>query len=110
MSSAPESENLPVDKGNVQHDPVNVIFKLQLGKTCTDLSMPLSVTVGDLKQEAHELLGIPPAMQKLLIKGQMNPDGTTLQQAGITRGLRVMLIGGRSVPLDCEWDKLGLLA
>ncbi len=110
MSSAAENENLPVNKGNVQQDPVNVIFKLQFGKTCTDLSMPLSATVGDLKQEAHELLGIPPAMQKLLIKGQMKPDGTTLQEAGIKRGLRVMLIGSRSVPLDCDRDKLGLLA
>ena len=72
MSSAAENESLPVDKGNVQQDPVNVIFTLQFGKTCTDLSTPLSASVGDLKQEARELLGIPPAMQKLLIKFQMN--------------------------------------
>ena len=110
MISAAENEKLPVDKGNVQQDPVNVIFKLQIGKTCTDLSMPLSATVGDLKQEAHELLGIPPAMQKLLIKGQMKPDGTTLQEAGIKRGLRAMLIGSRCLPRDCDRDKLGLLA
>ena len=93
----------------MQQDPVNMIFKLQIGKTCTDLSMPLSATVGDLKQEALELLGIPPAMQKLLIKVQMKPDGTTLQEAGIKRGLRVMLIGSRCVPRDCDRGKLGLL-
>ena len=110
MSSSAENENLLVDKGNVQQDSAIVMFKLQFGKTCTDLSMSLSATVGDLKQKAHKLLGIPPAMQKLLIKGQMKPDGTTLQEAGIKRGLRVMLIGSRSVPLDCDRDKLGLLA
>ncbi len=49
-------------------------------------------------------------MQKLLIKGQIKPDATTLQEAGIKRGLRVMLIGSRSVPLGCARDKLGLLA
>ncbi|KAL0024322.1 hypothetical protein WJX79_008441 [Trebouxia sp. C0005] len=71
--------------------------------------MPLSVTVGDLKQEAHELLGIPPAMQKLLIKGQMNPDGTTLQQAG----LRSCVRKAAGHPLSCcpsffSWLSLGL--
>ncbi len=109
MSSS-ENESLPADKGTVQQDSVIVMFKLQFGKACTDLSMSPSATVGDLKQEAHELLGIPPAMQKLLIKGQIKPDGTTLQEAGINRGLRVMLIGSRCMPLGCDRDKLGLLA
>ncbi|DBA87906.1 TPA: Ubiquitin domain-containing protein ubfd1 [Trebouxia sp. C0004] len=69
------------------------MFKLQFGKTCTELSLSLSAIVADLKQEAHR---IPPAMQKMLIKGQMKPDGTTLQEAGIKRGLRGMLIGSRT--------------
>ena len=94
----------------MQQDPVTVMFKLQFAKACTDVSMSPYATIGNLKQEAHELLGIPPAMQKLLIKGQIKPDGTTLQEAGIRRGLRVMLIGSRSVPLGCDLDKLGLLA
>ena len=82
-----------------QDDPATVNFKLQYGKTCTDLSLSLSSTIGDLKQEAHERLGIPPAMQKLLIKGQIMADSTTLHEAGIKKGLRVMLIGSRSAAL-----------
>lgn len=78
-----------------QQNVPSVTFKLQFGKTCTDISMPLSATVGDLKQQAHELLGIPPEMQKLLIKGSMKPDTTSLQTAGIKKGLRVMLIGSK---------------
>lgn len=80
-----------------QQNVPSVTFKLQFGKTCTDISMPLSATVGDLKQQAHELLGIPPEMQKLLIKGSMKPDTTSLQTAGIKKGLRVMLIGSKCV-------------
>ena len=88
-----------MDTDKTQDDPATVKFKLQYGKTCTDLSLSLSSTIGDLKQEAHERLGIPPAMQKLLIKGQMKADSTTLQEAGIKKGLRVMLIGSRSAAL-----------
>ena len=77
-----------------QHIP-DVTFKLQFGRTCTDISMPLSATVGDLKEQAHQLLGIPPAMQKLLIKGSLKSDVTTLQNAGVKKGLRIMLVGSR---------------
>ena len=87
------SSHLDAEQQNV----TGVTFKLQFGKTCTDISMPLSATVGDLKKQAHELLGIPPEMQKLLIKGSIKPDTTTLQTAGIKKGLRVMLIGSRCV-------------
>lgn len=80
-----------------QQNVPDVTFKLQFGKTCTDISMPLSATVGDLKKQAHGLLGIPPEMQKLLIKGSMKPDITSLQTAGIKKGLRVMLIGSRCI-------------
>ncbi len=38
MSSS-ENESLPEVKCNVQQDPVTVMFKLQFGKACTDLSM-----------------------------------------------------------------------
>ena len=88
-----------METDNKQDDPATVKFKLQYGKTCTELSLSLSSTIGDLKQEAHERLGIPPAMQKLLIKGQMKADSTTLLEAGIKKGLRVMLIGSRSAAL-----------
>lgn len=92
-----EAEFLPNQQQQIsdqQNEPA-VTFKLQFGKTCTDLSMPLSATVGDLKVKAQQLQDIPVAMQKLLIKGQMHPDDTSLQKAGVKKGLRVMLIGSR---------------
>ncbi len=95
MSSTSECQSNPADTDKEQEDPCAVKFKLQFGKTCTDLSMCLSSTVGDLKEKAYQLLGIPPAMQKLLIKGQMRPEDTTLKEAGLKKGLRVMLIGSR---------------
>lgn len=83
------------ETGKEQQNVPAVTFKLQFGKNSTELSMPLSATVGDIKEQAHRLLSIPPAMQKLLIKGSIKPDTTTLQDAGIKKGLRVMLIGSR---------------
>ena len=59
--------------------------------------MPETATVGELKDKAHNLHSIPPAMQKLLIKGQIKPDTTTLQEAGVKKGLRLMLIGSRYI-------------
>lgn len=87
-----------MDAAQKQQSIPDVTFKLQFGKTCTDVSMPLSATVCDLKEQAQQLLGIPPAMQKLLIKGSLKPDATTLQDAGVKKGLRVMLIGSRYPP------------
>ena len=86
------------DAGKEQQNVPAVTFKLQFGKESTEISLPLSATVGDIKEQAHQLLSIPPAMQKLLIKGAIKPDTTTLQDAGIKKGLRVMLIGSRYLP------------
>ena len=98
MESPAQTGGLPVDAPQKQQSSPDVTFKLQYGKTCTDVSMPLSATVGDLKEQAHQLLGIPPAFQKLLIKGSLKPDASTLQDAGVKKGLRVMLIGSRCPP------------
>ena len=95
MSAESEVSTDQQQQSSDQQTEPAVTFKLQFGKTCTDLSMPLSATVGDLKIKAHELQDIPVAMQKLLVKGQMHPDETTLQKAGVKKGLRVMLIGSR---------------
>lgn len=100
METPAQTDGLAVDAAQKQQSSFpNVTFKLQFGKSCTDVSMYLSATVGDLKEQAHQLLGIPPAMQKLLIKGSLKPDATTLQDAGVKKGLRVMLIGSRC-PLE----------
>ena len=87
------ANNDPVVSG--ESDPVLVSFKLQYGKSCTELSLPVSATINDIKEKAHSLHSIPPAMQKLLIKGQIKPDTSTLQEAGIKKGLRLMLIGSK---------------
>lgn len=106
MESSAQTDGLAVDPAQKQQKIPDVTFKLQFGKTCTDVSMPVSATVGDLKEQAQQLLGIPPAMQKLLIKGSMKPDATTLQDAGVKKGLRVMLIGSRYPPelVACLYD------
>ena len=98
METPGQTDGLAVDAAQNQQSIPDVTFKLQFGKSCTDVSMPLSATVGDVKEQAHQLSGIPPAMQKLLIKGSLKPDATTLQDAGVKKGLRVMLVGSRCPP------------
>lgn len=92
------SENNALDS-NSKPDASLVSFKLQYGKSCTEFSMPETATIAELKDKAHSLHSIPPAMQKLLIKGQLKPDSANLEEAGIKKGLRVMLIGSRCEPL-----------
>lgn len=95
MSLASDPSCTTVPSTEEQQVPCAVQFKLIFGKTTTDMSMLLSSTIGDLKEKAQQALGIPPAMQKLLIKGLMKPDSATLKEAGVKKGLRVMLVGSR---------------
>ncbi|XP_076366850.1 ubiquitin domain-containing protein UBFD1-like isoform X4 [Tachypleus tridentatus] len=44
-------------------------FKVVYNKQKFDVSFPYDETVGALKQHIHTLTGVPPAMQKVMIKG-----------------------------------------
>ncbi|KAK9819896.1 hypothetical protein WJX72_003746 [[Myrmecia] bisecta] len=72
----------------------SVSFKLISGKTTTELSLPKSTTVAQLKERVHKEYGIPPEMQKIMFKGLLK-DNNTLDEAGIKKASRVMVIGSR---------------
>lgn len=64
--------------------------------------LPLqTTTLADLSLQIQELTDVPVQMQKLVYKGKKaasSPE-TTLEQAGIKDGLKIMLMGTPSVEL-----------
>jgi len=74
-----------------------VTFKLAFGKQVSDLSLPTSTTIGELKEQVEQLTSIHPNMQKLLYKGQLNtkPDSMTLAEASVINGARIILMASK---------------
>jgi hypothetical protein len=77
--------------------PSTISFKLAFGKQISDLSVPTSTTIGELKEKVQELTSVHPNMQKLLYKGQLNakPDAMTLSEASIINGARIILMAAK---------------
>ncbi|XP_013779300.1 ubiquitin domain-containing protein UBFD1-like isoform X1 [Limulus polyphemus] len=67
-------------------------FKVVYNKQKFDVSFPYDETVGSLKQHIHTLTGVPPAMQKVMIKG-LAKDEKTLRDQGLLKGSKVMVVG-----------------
>ena len=55
-------------------------------------SFPLDSDVGALKSHLQALIGIPPAMMKVMIKG-LAKDEMTLRKLCVTKGSKIMVIG-----------------
>jgi hypothetical protein len=55
-------------------------------------SFPLDSDVGALKSHLQSLIGIPPAMMKVMIKG-LAKDEMTLRKLGVTKGSKIMVVG-----------------
>src|SRR5260370_32421066 len=68
-----------------------VMFKGQ----AHSIDLPLSASISELSEHIKELTGVPLPNQKLLWKGKKNSamSDTTLQEAGVTEGIRIMLLG-----------------
>ena len=69
------------------------------GKPLPLPALPLeTTTLAELAQQLQELTDIPPDIQKLVYKGKNPsavavPEETTLEQAGIKEGVKIMLLG-----------------
>eukprot|EP00667_Euglena_gracilis_P007756 EG_transcript_7840 len=70
-----------------------ISFTIKWGKETLDLKVPATTTVGQLRVILQERTRVPPAMQKLMFKGQMKDDAKTLQELGVKDGSKLMLIG-----------------
>ena len=52
----------------------------------------LSNDIGALKSHLQPLIGIPPAMMKVMIKG-LAKDEMTLRKLGVAKGSKIMVVG-----------------
>lgn len=69
-----------------------VDLKVIFNKKKYDVNFPLDNDVGALKSYLQPMIGIPPAMMKVMIKG-LAKDEMTLRKLGVTKGSKIMVIG-----------------
>merc|ERR1712156_1339881 len=78
--------------GNNEDKGDKVEFKVIFNKKKYDVAFAEKATIGELKSHLQPLIGIPPAMMKVMIKG-LAKDEMTLNKLGVVKGSKVMVIG-----------------
>lgn len=81
-----------VGAGVEDDDGEKVDLKVIFNKKKYDVNFPLDNDVGALKSYLQPMIGIPPAMMKVMIKG-LAKDEMTLRKLGVTKGSKIMVIG-----------------
>ncbi|XP_046735230.1 ubiquitin domain-containing protein UBFD1-like isoform X2 [Diprion similis] len=69
-------------------------FKIIYNKQKIDVNFPLDDTVKDLKAHLQDIIAVPQAMQKVMIKG-LAKDEQTLRSLGVTKGAKIMIVGSK---------------
>ncbi|XP_049861339.1 ubiquitin domain-containing protein UBFD1-like [Schistocerca gregaria] len=87
-----EKESGTIPDGDVNVEKVD--FKVIYNKTKYDISFGLDSTVGQLKEHLQDVIGVPQAMQKVMIKG-LAKDERTLRELGVVKGAKVMVVGSK---------------
>lgn len=89
-TSKHEIENIQKIDNNVattsQNPPQeNIDFKVIYNKQRINVNFPLDGTVAELKTHLQNIISVPQAMQKVMIKG-LAKDEQTLRNLGVTKG------------------------
>jgi len=69
-----------------------VEFKVIFNKKKYDVTFPMDNDIGALKSHLQPMIGIPPAMMKVMIKG-LARDEMTLRKLGVAKGSKIMVVG-----------------
>lgn len=85
-AAAPEQAEAEISKGD------QIDFKIVYNKKKYDITFGLDDTVGQLKSHLQDVIGVPSAMQKIMIKG-LAKDEMSLRKLGVTKGAKVMVVG-----------------
>nr|XP_033333708.1 ubiquitin domain-containing protein UBFD1-like isoform X1 [Megalopta genalis]XP_033333709.1 ubiquitin domain-containing protein UBFD1-like isoform X1 [Megalopta genalis] len=72
----------------------NIDFKVIYNKQRINVNFPLDGTVAQLKAYLQNIISVPQAMQKVMIKG-LAKDDQTLRTLGVTKGAKVMVVGSK---------------
>ncbi|XP_043284278.1 ubiquitin domain-containing protein UBFD1-like isoform X2 [Venturia canescens] len=90
-----ESSGGNSDGGAIQEKPKESIdFKVIYNKRKIDVSFDLDGTIADLKTYLQNIITVPKAMQKVMIK-VLARDEQTLRSLGVTNGTKVMIVGSK---------------
>ncbi|KAK9309184.1 hypothetical protein QLX08_001130 [Tetragonisca angustula] len=94
-----EIENIQKIDNNIattsQNPPQeNIDFKVIYNKQRININFPLDGTVAELKTHLQNIISVPQAMQKVMIKG-LAKDEQTLRNLGVTKGAKVMVVGSK---------------
>lgn len=69
-------------------------FIIALGKNNETVVRPSSTTIGELRADIETRLSVPTGQLKLLCAGKaLKDDSASLEQAGIRKGSKVLLLG-----------------
>jgi len=77
----------PLPKGEI------IKFSVNFKKQNYDMQFGNEETAAALKQSIAQVTGVPPQLQKLMLKGLVKDDHKTLSQLNIVNGSKLMLIG-----------------
>ncbi|CAL7939558.1 unnamed protein product [Xylocopa violacea] len=93
IQDTPEGDN---NVATTSQDPPqeNIDFKVIYNKQRINVNFPLDGTVAELKAHLQNIISVPQAMQKVMIKG-LAKDEKTLRSLGVTKGAKVMVVGSK---------------
>lgn len=87
-----QEEKEDVAQSETDKEVETVDFKVIFSKKKYDVTFPLDSDLGALKVHLQPLIGITPAMMKVVVKG-VSKDEMTLRKLGVTKGSKVMVVG-----------------
>lgn len=99
-TTAADSESVDTQQENsvatTSQDPPqeNIDFKVIYNKQRIDVNLPLDSTIAELKAHLQNIISVPQAMQKVMIKG-LAKDDQTLKSLGVTKGAKIMVVGSK---------------
>lgn len=75
-------------------DSPPVEFTIVHNKDKYTISMPLSSTIGQLKDKLVDMIDVPSKMQKIMIKG-LAKDDQTLESLNVSSSSKIMVVGAK---------------
>lgn len=72
----------------------SIDFKVIYNKQRIDVNFPLDSRIAELKAHLQNIISVPQAMQKVMIKG-LAKDDQTLRSLGVTKGAKIMVVGSK---------------
>ncbi|XP_015593939.1 ubiquitin domain-containing protein UBFD1 [Cephus cinctus] len=93
-TNAKEEKEIVAGTSSEDQPRETIDFKVIYNKQKIDISFALDGTIGELKAHLQNIISVPQAMQKVMIKG-LAKDDQTLRSLSVTKGAKVMIVGSK---------------